>query len=702
MIRAATIVSIALMRAAIAATLAYAVLPNGAFVAMAASLDALAGVLMARRALRGARPHVWLGYAELGARIALFWAAKADLFRSDMLIFTLARDAWPAGNLGTLLVWLAPIGVARIAIVPFIEPWRAARLHEDERLRQTTLAIGVSVIVIPLGIARLLRRGPIDAAAMLCATIGLAFIVAAIVDGERRRRWLAAVRKGEVTSHRLEPMEESPATLPALDESPDAVLIAQDGPTTFRSPREAVARVRAAGPSIFPQVRRLVGFTFFAGIVTLGFDGACWNGSGWIPMRHRASGDLILRPHYIRPFGLMEWVVPHDPPQRFYWRVADKRLETAQEVFARVAGYAPATSLVLSLPQGLGLCAEPRFIRRHVTQRPDVSARSLDERARVSDPVKRDGKLIYTWRRDDEHLVRAEVALDGKSATCTVDPPPVEDVAPVPLTGVRKLALGGDQSCAIADGTLWCWGRVAPVFASPFSVALPDAYGFDVNHVSVGEDLICHDGLDRVLCIGPRGGSVENVSQFFAGALLATVDAKGAVRMHPPTVGMDPPSDLHPVASIIVAKDRACALRLDQTIRCWGPRAPALENEKGVNELGVSDTLACVRHGSDGSVWCTSGGTAPPTKIKGLRPAVAIAVGAKHVCALDKEGAVWCWTDGSAPTRVLTDATAIAAGASHTCALGRDTKVRCWGDNRHGQLGDGTFVDRATPTEVVR
>ncbi len=319
------------MRAAIAATLAYAVLPNVAFVVIATSLDAVAGVLMARRALRGARPHVWLVYAELAARIALLWGAKVRGYD----IFTFTRYGWPAGSLGTLIVWLAPIGVARIAIVPFIEPWRAERLHEDERLRQTTLAIGVTLMVIPLCIARLLRLSAIDATAMVCAVIGIAFIVAAIVDGERRRRFLAAVRRGEVSSHRIEPIEESPATLPALDESPDAVLIVQDGLTTFRSPREAVARVRASGPTLFPQVRRLVGFTFFAGLVTYGFDGACWNGSGWIPMRHRHEGDLVLaRPHYIRPLGIVEWVAQWDPPQRFYWRVADKRLETPQEEFA--------------------------------------------------------------------------------------------------------------------------------------------------------------------------------------------------------------------------------------------------------------------------------------------------------------------------------------------------------------------------------
>ena len=54
------------------------------------------------------------------------------------------------------------------------------------------------------------------------------------------------------------------------------------------------------------------------------------------------------------------------------------------------------------------------------------------------------------------------------------------------------------------------------------------------------------------------------------------------------------------------------------------------------------------------------------------------------------------------PMRVpnLADVVAISAGGSHSLALLKDGTVRAWGWNRFGQVGDGTAVDRNTPTVV--
>ena len=45
-------------------------------------------------------------------------------------------------------------------------------------------------------------------------------------------------------------------------------------------------------------------------------------------------------------------------------------------------------------------------------------------------------------------------------------------------------------------------------------------------------------------------------------------------------------------------------------------------------------------------------------------------------------------------------ASMVSAGAYHTCAV-TGSNVRCWGRNQGGRLGDGTQIDRGTPTRIV-
>jgi len=104
-------------------------------------------------------------------------------------------------------------------------------------------------------------------------------------------------------------------------------------------------------------------------------------------------------------------------------------------------------------------------------------------------------------------------------------------------------------------------------------------------------------------------------------------------------------------------------------------------------------------------------------RVVDLPPAVAIAAGNDHSCALSVAGGVWCWGyngdgqlgDGSLATRPRPvevaglggGVAAIAAGWFHSCAL-IGGGARCWGRNDRGQLGDGTIDRRTTPVAVSR
>jgi len=110
----------------------------------------------------------------------------------------------------------------------------------------------------------------------------------------------------------------------------------------------------------------------------------------------------------------------------------------------------------------------------------------------------------------------------------------------------------------------------------------------------------------------------------------------------------------------------------------------------------------------------------PPRAAQASSPGLqaAIAGGRAHTCAI-KSGALYCWgwnglgqlgdgtyTDRTTPTLVADGAmgnsgvTAVAAGGWHTCAL-KGGQVYCWGWNGAGRLGDGTTMTRTTPTLVA-
>lgn len=92
-----------------------------------------------------------------------------------------------------------------------------------------------------------------------------------------------------------------------------------------------------------------------------------------------------------------------------------------------------------------------------------------------------------------------------------------------------------------------------------------------------------------------------------------------------------------------------------------------------------------------------------------------VTVGRLHSCAMTGSGKAWCWganlngelgdgttTYRSTPTAVIAidgvDFTSITAGESHTCALAATGRAYCWGANSREEVGDGTTIDRLSPT----
>lgn len=146
---------------------------------------------------------------------------------------------------------------------------------------------------------------------------------------------------------------------------------------------------------------------------------------------------------------------------------------------------------------------------------------------------------------------------------------------------------------------------------------------------------------------------------------------------------------------------------------------------------GTTSVTATADCGASGTAQGLANLTVDPSRI------VATGTGRTFSCALVEDGrldardqgAVYCWganhqgqvgdgstVDRSSPTRVVFPAVfggspnqadpsrraseLLVVGDEHACALTPDGAAWCWGDNSRGQLGDGTLVDRFNPVLV--
>jgi alpha-tubulin suppressor-like RCC1 family protein len=165
-------------------------------------------------------------------------------------------------------------------------------------------------------------------------------------------------------------------------------------------------------------------------------------------------------------------------------------------------------------------------------------------------------------------------------------------------------------------------------------------------------------------------------------------DASTTNRLTPVSV-----SGISSGATALAAGDNHTCAIVSGGVKCWG------RNNNG--QLGIGST--------------TDHNT--PQDVTGLTSGViGIAAGEDHTCALTSSGGVKCWGlggsgqigDGSYFNRTTpseafptgTGITAIAAGGYVSCAITSSGGMKCWGYGWHGQIGDGMRSNRAYPTDV--
>jgi alpha-tubulin suppressor-like RCC1 family protein len=152
------------------------------------------------------------------------------------------------------------------------------------------------------------------------------------------------------------------------------------------------------------------------------------------------------------------------------------------------------------------------------------------------------------------------------------------------------------------------------------------------------------------------------------------------------------------IDAVALGGTHGCLIRTDGNVLCWG------RNSHGQLGPGVAHDQV-----------------AGPTLVAGFPAVTAIALGARHSCAISVEGEAYCWGDDGEgqtgdpslaphadPRRVmsaggaLSEIAQLALGGDHTCALISGQSVWCWGSNGAGQLGLGaSAVARSAEPQQV-
>ena len=115
------------------------------------------------------------------------------------------------------------------------------------------------------------------------------------------------------------------------------------------------------------------------------------------------------------------------------------------------------------------------------------------------------------------------------------------------------------------------------------------------------------------------------------------------------------------------------------------------------------------------TVTATVGTVAGSTKLTIKAAFAGVAAGGYHTLALKTDGSLFAWgknlagqlgdgtnIDKALPTQSGTVKTwaKVAAGEFHSVAIRADGTLWAWGSNLFGQLGDGTFVSKSAPTKI--
>lgn len=242
-------------------------------------------------------------------------------------------------------------------------------------------------------------------------------------------------------------------------------------------------------------------------------------------------------------------------------------------------------------------------------------------------------------------------------------------------SGVSSMTAGTSTTCAVASGSLYCWGA---------------DYGSIATKVSIVSDVVKQFSIRAgTNCYVTTGGAAKCWGVNTYGQLGVGYQSGG----DPQTVPLQVVGLSSGVDQISVGAQHVCASMVNGAAYCWG--------KNGAGQLGNGSAVD----------------TPAPSLVAGLPgPVRKVEVGANHTCAATVSGAALCW--GSSTLRQLgnggtassylpvqvsgldSGVTGLSTYNNHTCAVGGAGTARCWGSGTFGQLGNGATASQATPVAV--
>ncbi len=302
--------------------------------------------------------------------------------------------------------------------------------------------------------------------------------------------------------------------------------------------------------------------------------------------------------------------------------------------------------------------------------------------------------------------------------------------------GVSYVAAGGNSTCArTTAGGVKCWG--------------------DNDHGQLGDGT----GTTRLTAVDV-GGLTSGVSAISVGFAHACALSGGGVKCWGDNTwgglgdgttnnngnAVDVTGLTSGVAAISAGAGYTCALMTAGGVKCWGNDGNGQLGDGTTNSsstpvdvVGLSSGVAGIFASATGFHTCalmttggikcwgsnnfgelgdgTTTGSSTPVDVPSLPSGVAsVTVGAYHTCALLITGHLRCWgrndkgelgdgttIDSSVPVSVKRfpdGAQAVSAGDGFTCGVTTSRVAKCWGGNPFGRLGDGSTIQRHTPTNV--